>query len=447
MKSRLCILYFLQFAVWGCYLTSLGQFLGGAGLGAQIAWFYAAIGLVSLLTPALFGYLADKLKCPARLLALCHLSAGAIMLLSFYYSIIAPRVEFSVFYPLYLLFLSFYMPTMALANTTTFAMLREAGKRPVDSFPSIRIWGTIGFIAAMWWVNTTFWDGNSLGWTFSDQSPEAMLRFQYNAGQLCCSGIIGLICGLYTFTLPRIKNFGIEEPRQKFILPSRSGLNSLKDFFRLPYLRVFLIFAALTGVCLQISNGYATSFITHFMGDPAYSGMLASGNATLLFSISQISEAVLILIVGISLAKLGIRTVIAVGAAAWSLRFLLLAFGNPGDGLWMLVLSMIVYGVAFNFITIGGHLYIDQKSPAHRKGFGQGAMMLMSNGIGATIGMICAGAVVNRWCSWQPVNISETVTTRLFMGDWTIPWIIFTAYSALIALAWLIATIKNPAPK
>ena len=169
MKTRLSVLYFLQFSVWGCYLTCLGQFIGANGLGNKIAWFYAAIGLVSIITPSLLGRLADKTGRPERLLMFCHLVASAFMFIMWWYGSTHPMLEFKIFYPLYLSFLSFYMPTMALANTTTFRILSENGHNPTTAFPTIRIWGTAGFVAAMWFVNSAYWHDGAIGFTLNEE--------------------------------------------------------------------------------------------------------------------------------------------------------------------------------------------------------------------------------------------------------------------------------------
>lgn len=436
MKNRLSLLYFLQFGVWGCYLTCFGQFLGAGGLGGDIAWFYAAIGLVSIITPSLFGRLADKTGRPEMLLAICHFAAALAMLAMWRYGMTHPHLEFRVFYPLYLLFLSLYMPTMALANTTTFGLLNKAGHSTVTHFPSVRIWGTVGFVAAMWFVNCAYWHDGALGFTISDKADTGHLRFQYNAMQLLCSGIMGLLTAAYACTLPKI---GAIAQRAQESAKRLSLGASLRAMFASRQIAVFLVFVIFSGVCLQISNGFATPFITHFSGMAEYTNSLASGNATMLFSLSQISEAACILLVGISLKSKGIRWVYAVGLLAWGLRFLMLGTGNPASGLWLLIGSMLVYGIAFNFITIAGHLYIQQVAPEGMKGFAQGLMMFMSNGIGATFGTIAAGAIVNKWCSWQMVTLPGSDTAmRLFMGDWTYPWLIFAAYALLATLAWLI---------
>ncbi len=436
MKARLSTLYFIQFAVWGCYLTCFGQLLGAGGLGKDIAWFYAAIGLVSILTPSLLGRLADRTGRPDILLGVCHLLAASVMIIMWRYAMTHSQLEFKVFYTLYLLFLSLYMPTMALANTVTFGLLSSSGLNTVTTFPKIRIWGTIGFVAAMWFVNSAYWKEGTLGFIFSDVADNGHLRFQYNAMQLLCSGVVGLLAGVYSLMLPRLK----KSPQEKISVEKVNGLSSsLREMFGRKEIAVFLIFVIFAGVCLQISNGFVTPFITHFVGIPEFSDSLASGNATMLFSLSQISEAFCVLLVGRSLKSFGIKWVYAIGLFAWGMRFLMLAVGNPGSGLWLLVGSMAVYGIAFNFITIAGHLYIQQIAPNGMKGFAQGLMMFMSNGIGATFGTIAAGYVVNRWCEWEMVPGSGgDAMMRLFMGQWEWPWLIFAGYAFLVMFMWLL---------
>lgn len=446
MKTRLSVLYFLQFAVWGSYLTSLGQFLGAGGLGKDIAWFYAAIGLVSILTPALMGHLADRFIHPARLLGMCHLTAGAVMLCAWAYAMANPQLGFGPFYSLYLGFLAFYMPTMALSNTTAFSLIKNRGGDPIDVFPSIRVWGTVGFICAMWMVNSLYWHEGHFGFTLSDSNPFAPFRFQYNAMQLLCAGILGILTGFYSLTLQCVNrsnsiiavkknHFGVFKLRVigEFFLTER---NDEREGRRLSTVGIFLIFVALIGVCLQISNGFATPFITHFLGMPEYGGTFAAGNATMLFSISQIAEAICIIFVGKSMRKWGFSIVFGLGILAWCLRFFFFGIGNPGTGLIFLVLSMITYGVAFNFITIAGHLHMERVSPEGRKGIGQGMMMLMSNGIGATAGTIGAGEIINHWCAWEMTTGAAGEPMRLFMGDWSMPWLIFSGFALMLLVGW-----------
>ena len=431
MKSRLSLLYFLQFAVWGCYLSSFGQLLGAGGLGKDIQWFFVIAGLVTLVTPALMGHLADRFMTSRTLLGGCHLVCSVAMFGAWVYAYTHPQMEFWPFFLIYMGFIAFYMPTMALANTTTFAILKANGQRPVDHFPAIRVWGTVGFIAAMWFVNSAYIHDGSFGFTLSDTNPAAPFRFQYNSYQLLASSSLGLLTALYTTALPKVHiPAKTDNPTFKEIF----GLNAF-HLFKIRPVRIFLIFAVFIGVCLQISNGFAIPYINHFMAFEEYLGSFAAGNATMLFSLSQISEALCMLLVGVAMKRLGFRWVICIGLAAWCLRFLFLGVGNPGDGLWLLILSMAVYGIAFNFFNIAGHIFMEHMSDYKTKGFGQGLLMMMSNGIGTPLGMIAAGAIVNSYCHWEMMpSPSGHGMMRLFMGDWTTPWLIFAAYALLLGV-------------
>lgn len=435
MRGRLSLLYFLQFAVWGSYLSCFGQLLGSGGLGSDIQWFYAAVGIVSLLTPALMGHFADSFIPSLRLLGLCHLLASVLMFLCWLYTSSHGLFAFWPLFLLYLGFLAFYMPTMALSNTTTFALLKRNGMMPVDQFPIIRIWGTLGFVAAMWFVNSAYYYDGLLGFTLNDLNPAASHRFQYTPMQLLVSAILGLATAIYTITLPVSP---VPNPGKSSSLSEIFGFKAFK-LFKISNVRTFLIFAIFTGVCLQISNGYAIPYLNHFMAFPDFMGSLAAGNATMLFSLSQISEAGFILITGLSMKRLGFKTVIYLALFAWCLRFLFLGIGNPGEGIFWLILSMIVYGIAFNFFNIAGHIYMDQNSDHTTRGFGQGLLMMMSNGIGATCGMIGAGYIVNHYCHWEMVpSPSGAGMMRLFMGNWWIPWCIFSMYALILGLFFLL---------
>ena len=434
MRGRLSILYFLQFSIWGCYLSCFGQLLGAGGLGSDIQWFYAAVGIVSLLTPALMGHFADRFISSSRLLGLCHLCASIIMMGAWIYAATRPHYSFWPFFLIYLGFLAFYMPTMALSNTTTFALLKQRGHQPVDHFPIIRVWGTLGFVVAMWFVNSAYFYDGSFGFTLNDQNPAATHRFQYTSMQLLCSSFLGLLTALYTLSLPLTP---IPHQGKSTSLNDIFGLKAFR-LFKVAEVRTFLIFAIFTGVCLQISNGYAVPYINHFMAFEEYVGSLAAGNATFLFSLSQLSEAAFILITGIAMKRIGFKWVIFTALLAWCLRFLFLGLGDPGEGVGWLVFSMVIYGIAFNFFNIAGHIYIDQKSEKNIKGFGQGLLMMMTNGIGATGGMIVAGAIVNHYCHWEIIpSPSGQNMMRLFMGDWLMPWMIFAAYAFTVGLLFM----------
>lgn len=428
--ARLSLLYFLQFAAWGCYLTCFGQLLGSHGLGGEISWFYAAAGLVSLVTPPLAGYMADRFIPAKYLLAICHGFGAVCMLLCWSYASTHEEMLFLPFFVLYLSFLSFYMATPALANTLSFGVLRTAGLEPVNVFPQIRVWGTLGFVAAMWFVNSAYIFDGAFGFTFSDSDITSMFRFQYTPMQLFSCSVIEALTVMYVLTLPDGRT-GIRHHQNGIF--DVFGLRGLL-LFRDRRVGAFLLFAMFAGVCLQISNGFATPYLNHFMGLPEYFSSAMAGNATLLMSLSQLSEALCILFVGVAMKRIGIRSTLFIAMIAWSLRFLFLGLGNPGDGLMVLALSMIVYGVAFDFFTIAGQIYMDQISVKGVKGLGQGTLMMVSNGIGATCGMIVAGQVINHFCEWKQAGNGMT----LCMGDWNSCWMIFAGYSFVVGVLFVL---------
>lgn len=425
IKSQLTVLNFMQFAVWGSYLVCLSQFLGSAGLGSQIAWFYSVQGIVSLFMPALIGVIADKWVPGNKLLALCHFLGAVFMLAAWFYAEAHPTLSFGPFFTLYTLSVAFYMPTIALSNSVAFSVLKGSGLNPVQAFPPIRVLGTVGFIASMWFVNCAYIHDGSFGFTITDANPGAAFRFQYTDMQLLVCALLEFMLASYCMTLPRVAPAG--KGGEKKGIVDILGLRAF-NLFADRRMATFFIFAMLLGVALQITNGFATSFITSFKGTPEYTDTFGANNATLLTSLSQISEALCILLIPFCLSRFGIKKVMLIAMLAWVLRFGFFGLGNPGDGLWMFVLSMIVYGVAFDFFNVSGALFVEQETGADIKASAQGLFMLMTNGVGASIGTLIAGAIVNHYVSWTEVDGSAYM-----IGDWQTPWLIFAGYSLCVA--------------
>lgn len=428
MKTRLVILNFLQFAAWGAYLTCMGNYLGSAGLGDVIAWFYAIQGLVSIFMPTIMGIVADKWVQPQRLLGLCHLVAGLAMagcwlmgLSTGFGGVIANR---SLFITLYTISVGFYMPTLALSNTVAFSVLRDNGYDTVKSFPPIRVFGTVGFIAAMWFVNCAVWDGGRFFFTLG----ENVYKFQYTHMQFFVSSCLSVLLFAYTFTLPHCSIVRKEEKSWVDML----GLNAFR-LFKTRKMAIFFIFSALLGMMLQVTNGFATPFITSFKVDPIYATTFGANNATLLTSLSQISEALCILLIPFFLRRYGIKVVMLIAMFAWMLRFGLFGLGDPGEGLWMFVLSMIVYGVAFDFFNVSGAMFVDKETGPVVDASAQGLFMLMSNGIGATTGTLVAGSVVNHFCQWNMID-----GVAYLQGNWSAAWLILAGFALVVAVAFAI---------
>ncbi len=425
LKFRLSLMNFLEFAVWGAYLTCMGNYLGVAGLGDKISWFYAIQGIVSIFMPTLMGIVADKYIQPQRLLGLCHLLAGAFMLGCWWMGMQAgfgnELPNKSAFIAVYTLSVAFFMPTIALANTTAFTILKNNGLDTVKDFPPIRVLGTVGFIATMWFVNCAVWQDGSFSMTLADSAH----KFQYTYMQFFVSGILSLVLFAYCFTLPECK---VEKKEEKKSLAESLGLNAFKLFKR-RQMALFFIFSALLGMCLQVTNGYAGPFITSFKGstDAAVASSFAANNATLLTSISQISEALCILMIPFFLKRYGIKVVMLMSMFAWVFRFGFFGVGNPAmPGVIFFILSCIVYGVAFDFFNVSGGIFVDQECEPSIKASAQGLFMMMTNGIGATVGTLAAGEIVNKYCSWKD---------GFLIGDWQTCWFIFAIFALVVGVA------------
>jgi len=386
---------FLEFAAWGAYLTSMGTYLVNIDMASNIGWFYAVQGVVSIFMPALMGIVADRWIPAQRLLGLCHLLAGLFMFGAAYAGL---SHNYQFIFPSYTLSVAFYMPTLALANSVAYSGLTQAGMDTVKDFPPIRVFGTVGFICMMWVVD--------------------LCGFQPNQNQFIVSGIVSIILFFYSFTLP---SCSVAETGEKKSLVDAFGLQAF-TLFKQKRMAIFFIFSMMLGVSLQITNGFANPFITSFKDIPEYAGTFGVQHANILISLSQISETVCILFIPFFMKRYGIKNVMLIAMFAWVLRFGLFGAGNPGNGVWMFVLSMIVYGVAFDFFNISGSLFVDKSTDPSLRSSAQGLFMLMTNGIGATVGTLSAQAIVN-------THTVDGVT------DWQTCWYIFAAYALLVGVS------------
>jgi len=407
MKLRLIIVSFLQFAVWGAYLTSMGGYLASVGIGDNIGWFYSVQGIVSIFMPGLIGIVADRWVQAQRLLAYCHFLAAAGMLAVGYIGLtMGADVTFGQIFPWYTFSVAFYMPTLALSNAVSYNALEKAGLDTIKAFPPIRIFGTIGFIVSMWMVD--------------------LLGLQHTYAQFWVSAAWGLLVGCYAFTLPACPT---NRATRKQGVAEALGLDAFKLFGERK-MALFFIFSMFLGVSLQITNGYANPFISSFAADPAYTDVYFVDHANLLISLSQCSETLCILLIPFFLKRFGIKAVMLIAMFAWVLRFAFFAVGDPSfPGVLWFILSMIVYGVAFDFFNISGSLFVDKETDSSIRSSAQGLFMIMTNGIGAAVGMIGAQYVVNAFTQGKPVG--EQFYT---VGDWPAVWSIFAVYALVIGV-------------
>ena len=423
IRLRLVVMNILQWAVWGAYLTSMGSYLASVGLGPKIGIFYAMQGIVSIFMPTLMGIVADKYIPAQKLLGICHGISGAAMCAAAFYGMsVGSAVDFAPLFALYAIGVAFYMPTIALSNSVAYKILEDNGYDTVKAFPPIRVFGTVGFIGAMLFVNFVK-DG-------------AGVQFQNSYNQFFTSGIIGILMLLYCFTLPNCPcSAGAGENQT---LADRFGLKAFA-LFKDRNMAIFFIFSMLLGVALQITNGFANPFISHFKVVREFAGSWGAENANALISISQVSETLGILLIPIAMKLFGIKKVMLIAMFAWVLRFGLFGAGDPGPGVWMLILSMIVYGVAFDFFNISGSLYVNMRTSGEIQNSAQGLFMLMTNGIGATIGTLSAQAVVNKF-----TQTFDSASGSYIVGDWSTVWYIFAAYALVVAVLFMIL-FKQPA--
>ena len=399
LKIRLTVMNFLEFAVWGAYLTCMGIYLGNIGMGTHIGTFYAVQGIVSIFMPAVMGIIADRWIQAQRLMGFCHLLAGLFMFGTAWYGYQAGHnANFTTLFLLYSLSVAFYMPTLALTNSVAYSALTQAGLDTVKAFPPIRVFGTIGFICTMWFVD--------------------IMGYKSTQMQFVVSGVLSILLFLYSFTLPKC---AVCKTGQKKSLVDAFGLKAFA-LFKQKKMAIFFIFSMLLGVSLQITNGFATPFIESFKSIPEYAGTFGVKYPVILYSISQISETLCILMIPFFMKRYGIKNVILIAMFAWVLRFGLLGLGNPGSGVWMFITSMIIYGVAFDFFNISGSLFVDKATDPSIRSSAQGLFMLMTNGIGATVGSFAAQAVVDS-------HTTAGITT------WPSCWFTFAGYALLVCVS------------
>lgn len=387
---------FLEFFVWGSWLISFGGYLMIKlnFTGSEIGSIYGTMGIASLFMPGLLGIVADRWMNAEKVLGLCHLAGAGLLMF-------ASTVEDpNQMYWIMLLNSMVYMPTIALNNTVSYNVLEQTGADVLKAFPPIRVWGTVGFVAAMWVIDLG-------GWTVSPL-------------QMYVSAFSSLLLGVYAFTMPACP-------------PAKSAGNSLISslgldafvLFRQTKMAIFFIFAMLLGAALQITNTFGESFLHDFANNPEYKETFAVQHPGLLMSISQISETLFILTIPFFLYKLGIKKVMMMSIFAWVFRFGLFGLGNPGDGLFLLIISMIIYGMAFDFFNISGSLFVEMETDNKIRASAQGLFMIMTNGLGAFLGAEASGRVVD----WLTVD---------GIKNWPYIWFVFAGYALVLGLVFTV---------
>ncbi|WP_396163375.1 nucleoside permease [Flavobacterium sp.] len=399
VKFRLTIMNFLQFFVWGAWLITVANYWFGTKQwdGAQFGAIFSTMGIASVFMPTICGIIADRWINAEKLYGTLHILGG----LTLFY---VPQIDNPAdFFWVILVAMIFYMPTIALSNSVAYNALKKGGLNVVKDFPPIRVWGTVGFIVAMWITNLT---GNKA-----------------SENQFYIAAIAAMALGIYAFTLPKCTPEGKTTESKSIV--DLIGLSSFKLFANYK-LALFFLFSMFLGAALQLTNAYGDVYLDDFKRLPEYADSLVVKYSTLIMSISQISETLFILAIPFFLKRFGIKQVMLFSMVAWVLRFGLFAYGNPGDGLWMIIMSCIVYGIAFDFFNISGSLFVETSTDSKIRSSAQGLFMMMTNGFGAIFGSIASGYIIEKYF------------TTAEGKDWHNIWLTFAAYAAVITIAFAI---------
>ena len=399
IKNRLILMNFLQFFIWGAWLLTIGAywFQTKQWSGTEFGAIFSTMGIASLFMPAIAGIIADRWVNAEKLYGIFHIMGAIILFL-------VPMVnDPSTMFWVMLINMIFYMPTISLSITVAYSSMNKAGMNIIKEYPPVRVWGTIGFIAALWIISLT--------------------HFESSSAQFYVASASALLLGLYSFTLPKCPPLGSGH-KKSFI--SALGLNAF-SLFKNAKMALFFIFAMLLGASLQLTNAYGDTFLHDFANIDAYKDLVAVKYPAIIMSISQISETLFILTIPFFLRKFGIKKVMLLSMLAWILRFGLFGYGDPGTGLWMIVLSCIIYGMAFDFFNISGSLFVETQSEPSIRASAQGLFMMMTNGFGAFLGSRLSGIIIDNY---------------FLLGDgkfdWKGIWLTFAAYSLVVAILFAI---------
>ncbi len=440
IKLRLTIMSFMQFFVWGAWLITIANYWFGTKQwdGTQFGAIFATMGFASLVMPTITGIMADRWINAEKLYAILHiLYAGVLFYL--------PQVDSpNMFFWVMLLAMSFYMPTIALSNSISYATLKNGDLDVVKDFPPIRVWGTVGFIAAMWLTNLS--------------------GSKASAYQFYIAGVGALALGIYSFTLPKCKPMRLISEKASFI--DTIGLSAFKLFADYK-MALFFLFSMFLGAALQLTNAYGDIFLDEFKHFPKYADSFVVKYSTIIMSISQVSETLFILAIPFFLKKFGIKRVMIIAMIAWVFRFGLFAYGDPAGNLWMIIFSCVVYGMAFDFFNISGSLFVETSTTPKNRSSAQGLFMMMTNGFGAVFGSLLSGWLIDKYFTRAFNNVSEVASfvdsktdnahllsfvkeqgvailnggqfdKTIFMKDWHQIWLSFTIYALVITVLFAI---------
>lgn len=396
IKTRLGAMMFLEFFVWGAWFVTMGSYLTGTlGFsGAQSAQAYSTQSWGAIVAPFIIGLIADRYVNAERLLGVIHL-AGAALLYK-----LANTTQFDAFFPYLLVYMILYMPTLALVNAIAFRQMQD----PARDFSNTRVWGTVGWIAA----------GLAISFVFAWDSQQGLASGALRNTFLMAAAA-SLLLGAFSFTLPHTPPRRNEGRASVGEMLGLEALGLLRD-------RNFLVFfAASILICIPLAFYYqhANQFLTEIRVENA------AGKQTL----GQVSEVLFMLLVPFFLKRFGMKLTLLVGMLAWALRYVLFAYGNSGELVFMLLIGIALHGVCYDFFFVSGQVFTDSKAGPRYKSAAQGLITLATYGVGMLIGFWIAGRLTDAFA----IDAGH---------DWRSIWIYPAIFAAVVAVAFL-ALFKN----
>jgi nucleoside transporter len=394
IKIKLSVMMFLQFFIWGAWFVTLGTFLAKNmnSSGSEIGNAFSTQSWGAIIAPFIVGLIADRFFNAEKILGVLHLTGGFLMYR------MSETDSFSTFYPYVFLYMICYMPTLALVNSIAFRQMVN----PAKEFSLIRLFGTLGWVVAGLCISYLF------GWDKPDAIDNGALKNTF-----LFAGISSTLLGLFSFVLPKTRP--TIDKNNKIRLHDILGLEAIK----LLYNRNFLIFfLSSVLICIPLAFYYANA--NPFLVD---AGM---ENPTGKMTIGQISEIGFLLVLPWFFKKYGFKSTILAGMLAWSLRYILFAYGNAGELSWMLLLGIALHGICYDFFFVSGQIYTDSIAGKKIKSAAQGLITLATYGIGMLIGFWVSGKIVEN-----------------YSGDWQSIWVFPSVFAFIIFIIFLLSFKKE----
>ena len=359
--ARFCVMMFFQFFIWGAWYTSIAIYMSSEGMGSLTHWPYTVNPISAIIAPFFVGLVADRYFSTERILGALHIAGAFFMFL----------VPLASNTPLFFILLIFghclcYMPTLSLSNSITFHHINDQQ----SEFPIIRVFGTMGWIAAGLVVSF------GLGIFISDG-----LNPEQTSLPLYLSALFSLLLGLYAFTLPHTPPKGSDTPVS---LNSIVGVDALKHLGN----RSFYIFL-MCSLLVSIPLAAYFNFTQVFLIDTDFTNVAA------IQTIGQFSEVIFMLLMPFFFIRLGVKWMLGVGMFAWVIRYVLFAAGATDQVTWMILTGIALHGICYDFFYVTGHIYVDMKSTDKIRGQAQGLLVLLTYGVGMLIGAQLAGITYN----------------------------------------------------